>query len=55
MAELTQGLELPNGLKPENYPQSFVQSPMWPKRVSSAGKEAPTLDEVMRDFTRYPA
>lgn len=55
MAELTQGLELSNGLKPENYSQSFVQSTMRPVRVSDAGKQAPTLDEVMRDFTRYPA
>lgn len=31
MSEPTQGLELPNNMKPKDYPQKFVQSKEFPK------------------------
>ena len=50
MAELTPGLELPNGAKPQNYPQDFVRHarPNKPGPTNSAAKKCPSPGQVFK-------
>lgn len=50
MDKMTPGLDMPNGSKPENYPQNFVHAPNpnKPGPCNHKAMKAPTLREAMK-------
>lgn len=54
MDKMTPGLEMPNDMKPTDYPQNFVRhpNPNKPGPCNYAAEKAPTLREAMKGIDR---
>lgn len=54
MDKMTPGLEMPNNLKPENYPQDFVKAPHpnKPGPCNMKAMKAPSEKEVIGTIER---
>jgi len=52
MTDMTPGCDMPNGAKPENYPQDFVHAanPNKPGPTNAKAKVVPSDDLAMRMF-----
>jgi hypothetical protein len=55
MKEMTQGIELPNGERPRDYPQKFVHSSEYPPceyAHNAKAEKAPSLAEMMKTMVK---